>query len=86
MSKKIPCYYALGGLNFKADYQRIVSIDSDTTGYSDYENSYKIGVGISLTKNAELEFYNRTLFNYDEQSNEYETEGFIGAGLVFTVN
>ncbi len=75
----------MGGFRLKGDYQRFFAFkNSDTTdtlSISNFNDSYKLGVGISLSDFLELEVYSRTFLK--DQNFTGHKKSFIGAGLIF---
>lgn len=71
----------MGGFRLKTDYQRFFALDSDNVlSMSQYRDSYKVGVGIYLDYDVELELYHRTFLNIDFED-EFDSQGFVGLGV-----
>lgn len=71
----------MGGFRLKTDYQRFFALSSDNVlSMSQYRDSYKVGVGINLDYDVELELYHRTFLNIDFEE-EFDSQGFVGLGV-----
>ncbi|MBN2617871.1 MAG: hypothetical protein JXR64_06105 [Spirochaetales bacterium] len=73
----------MGGFRFKTDYQRFFAVNDSTSelSVSKYTDSYKLGIGLELTDDVELEFYHRTLLDSRLDLIKGDKQGFIGLGL-----
>lgn len=77
----------MGGFHFKTDYQRFFALESNSNelSVSRFTDSYKLGIGIMLDNNVELEIYHRTLLDSRLDLIDGEKQGFIGIGLNLTL-
>lgn len=75
----------LGGFSLTGDYQRLLSLDSDSENISisKYSDSYKLGVVVDITRDIDVEVYHRTLIYKDAESYFDDNQGILGLGLNF---
>ncbi len=73
----------MGGFYFKTDYQRFFAMqtNSNELSVSKFTDSYKLGIGIMLDYDVELEVYHRTLLDSTLDLIDGEKQSFIGIGI-----
>ncbi len=77
----------MGGFYLKGDYQRFFAFETndDELSVSNYTDSYKLGIGIEIDHDIEVEVYHRTLIDGSDDIFTGDKQGFMGVGLNFSL-
>ncbi len=73
----------MGGFFLKGDFQKIfdISNSSEQNSLSNYSGSFKIGLGIRLDENVEIDIYHKTMLNTEYSFDGFNRSEFVGIGL-----